>query len=241
MLLIGGCAIGPETPAARPMARAVAVRPAAISTASTSDVSPATLREEAPAASPVSVPAVPAALRGVAAPVWHLGDQWAFRWESSEGQGEYVWTVDRMEVVDGVEQYVIKSGPREIYFRTRDLATTLETLGGVAEVKHVPPRTSFSWPLTPGTIWEQSYTEEKGPDALPFDRSIGWKIEAKERVRVDAGTFDTLRIVARHGHYQSEDVMYEMWYAPEVKQWVRLKEHFPAGVRYRELTDFALR
>jgi hypothetical protein len=190
---------------------------------------------------PPAEPVVPAALRGVSAPVWHVGDQWAFRWESTDGQGDYVWTVDRIETIEGVEQYVIKSGPRELYFRTRDLATTLETFDGAVQVKHVPPRTSFSWPLTPGTIWEQSYTEEKGPDRLPFDRTIGWTIEARERVRVDAGTFDALRIVARHGHHQSDDVMYEMWYAPEVKQWVRLKEHFPAGIRYRELTEFALR
>jgi hypothetical protein len=57
---------------------------------------------------------------------------------------------------------------------------------------------------------------------------------------VEAGTFDTLKIVARHGRHDSPAVMYEMWYAPKVKQWVRLKEHSPKGIRYRELTDFAL-
>jgi len=35
--------------------------------------------------------------------------------------------------------------------------------------------------------------------------------------------------------------MYEMWYAPEPEKWVRLKEHFPAGLRYRELTALSLR
>jgi hypothetical protein len=193
------------------------------------------------AAAVSTAPEVPAALRGVSAPVWQIGDQWGFRWESGEGQGEYVWTVDRTEVVDGVEHYVVTSGPREIYYRARDLATSLELLGGAVQVRNVPPRTGFSWPLTPGTIWEQTLTEEKGPDRFPADRTIAWHIEGKERVRVEAGTFETLRIVARHGHYQSAAVMYEMWYAPEVKQWVRLREHFPSGVRHRELTEFALR
>jgi hypothetical protein len=64
-------------------------------------------------------------------------------------------------------------------------------------------------------------------------------IEREERITVGAGEFDTLKIVARHDHHKSQ-VMYEMWYAPEAKQWVRLKEHFPSGIRYREMTDLAL-
>jgi hypothetical protein len=64
-------------------------------------------------------------------------------------------------------------------------------------------------------------------------------IEREERITVGAGQFDTLRIVARHDNHKSQ-VMYEMWYAPEAKQWIRLKEHFPSGIRYREMTDLAL-
>jgi hypothetical protein len=98
---------------------------------------------------------------------------------------------------------------------------------------------SFSWPLTPGTMWRQTVTELKGREADAADRTIAWTIEREERITVGAGEFDTLVIVARHDHYKSQ-VMYEMWYAPGAKQWVRLKEHFPSGIRYREMTDLEL-
>ena len=194
------------------------------------------IAEPSPATPPG--PVAPPALRGPMAPVWHVGDQWAFRWESTEGSGEYVWTVDRIEAIDGVEQYVVRTGPREIFFRRADLATSLETAGGRIDRRNSPPRLAFSWPLAAGTMWRQKYTEESGGRSSA-ERSIAWKVEGEERVRVEAGTFDALKIVARHA--PTPAIMYEMWYAPEARQWVRLKEHFPAGIRYRELTALNLR
>ena len=190
------------------------------------------------APAPMAAPASPAALKGPMAPVWQVGDQWAFRWESTEGQGDYVWTVDRIDTLDGVEQYVIRTGPREIFFRRSDLATSLETTAGNIDRRNSPPRLAFSWPLAAGTMWRQRYTEESGGRAAT-ERSIAWKVEGEERVRVEAGTFQALKIVARHA--PTPEIMYEMWYAPEARQWVRLKEHFPAGIRYRELTALSLR
>jgi hypothetical protein len=181
---------------------------------------------------------MPAALRGPVAPIWHVGDQWAFRWESAEGQGEYVWTVNRVETVDRVDRYVIRSGPREIHFRASDLAVSLETLGGQVERRNSPARLGFSWPLVTGTTWRQRYVEERD-GGVSAERSIEWKVEGEDEVRVEAGTFAAWRIVARH--YPTPAVMYEMWYAPRVKQWVRLKEHFPSGVRYREMIAFDVR
>ena len=172
-----------------------------------------------------------------AAPTWRVGDQWAFHWESADGQGEYVWTVDRVERLAGVEHYVVRSGPREIYFRAADLATSLETLSGRVERRNLPPRLGFSWPLSTGAMWRQRYVEE-GDDRTAAERAIDWTVEGADTVRVDGGSFETLHIVARY--YPTPDVVYEMWYAPAVKQWVRLKEYFPAGIRSRELTGFNL-
>jgi hypothetical protein len=185
-----------------------------------------------------AAPEVGHALRGAAAPVWQVGDQWAFRWESAEGQGDYLWTVDRLERIAGVEHYVIRTGPREIFLRTSDLATSLERAAERVERRNTPARLAFSWPLAPGATWRQRYTEEADGRATS-ERRIAWTVEGEEEVRVEAGTFKTLRIVARHD--PTPAVMYEMWYAPEAKQWVRLKEHFPNGVRYRELTALNLR
>jgi hypothetical protein len=87
-------------------------------------------------------------------------------------------------------------------------------------------------------MWHQRYVEE-GDARTPAERALDWTVESEDVVRVAGGSFKTLRIVARY--YPTPDVVYEMWYAPEVKQWVRLKEYFPSGIRERELTDFTLR
>lgn len=256
LLLATGCAAGPNRPSPSEQITSPPIRPgpvlvpvpeparASASTAtpaltSSSTAAPETARVPAANSAPAEKPL--AGLQGVPVPVWHVGDEWAFRWESVEGQGDYVWRVDRTEMVDGVEHYVVQSGPREIYYRARDLATTLETRDGAVEVRHVPARLSFSWPLAPGAMWRVSNTEEKGAARVPVERTIAWHVEGAERIDVEAGTFDTLRIVARHGYHKGPALMYEMWYAPEAKQWVRLKEHFPSGIRYRELTALSLR
>jgi hypothetical protein len=252
MLALTGCAGAPREQAAlattavtqpgAPAREAASPPPAIVSAPrpAKTPVSPSPTPMQVPSAPPMPAELTPAALRGEPAPVWRVGDQWAFRWESSQGQGEYVWTVDRIESLDGVPHYVIKTGPREIFYRARDLATRLETLSGEVEVRHEPARLSFSWPLRSGTMWRQSLDESRGPAERKLERTIAWKVESEEQIRVEAGIFDTLKIVARHENYDSPAVMYEMWYAPKAKQWVRLQEHFPSGVRYRELIDFAL-
>jgi hypothetical protein len=51
-------------------------------------------------------------------PVWKPGDEWVFRWESPRGKGTFAWTVNREEIIDGVEYYVVASGrQREMYWR----------------------------------------------------------------------------------------------------------------------------
>src|SRR5262249_38712059 len=43
------------------------------------------------------------------APIWKPGDQWTFWSDSPRGSGTYTWSVDREQVVDGREYYVITS------------------------------------------------------------------------------------------------------------------------------------
>src|SRR5215475_11809800 len=65
--------------------------------------------------SAVAVASTPPTNSMSVAPIWRPGDEWAFRYESPTGSGTYVWSVDREEVLDGVPQYVIKTGTREIF------------------------------------------------------------------------------------------------------------------------------
>lgn len=172
-------------------------------------------------------------------PVWKVADEWAYRWESPQGKGTFVWSVDREEILDGIVFYVVKAGQREMYWRKSDFAFYVEKMSGVIERRHVPFSLRYAWPLTIGKTWESRFTEEKPVDQQTNDVARSCEVETEESVLVPAGTFRTLMIVCRNSVTGS--VTSERWYSPEVKQWVRERTHFSYGVRERELIDFKLR
>ena len=183
--------------------------------------------------------AASAALSGpVMVPVWKVGDEWEYAYKSPSASGSYVWSVDRLELFDGTQQYVIKSGTREIFYRVSDLASSLERVDGVVVLRHTPARMSYSWPLAPGKVWDQDTREERPVDRQTTNRNSMWAVEGEEMVVVPAGTFRTLKIVWRNRNTSA--VLYEMWYAPAVKQWVKIREVLTSGVRERELIGFKL-
>ncbi len=51
-------------------------------------------------------------------------------------------------------------------------------------------------------MWRQSLLQEA--DSQQIDRTIAWQVEGQEQIRVEAGTFDALKIVARHGFTGAE-------------------------------------
>jgi hypothetical protein len=89
-------------------------------------------------------PAQPTAL---SAPVWKAGSEWAYRWESPQGRGTFVWSVDGEEIYDGIPVYVVRSGQRRILYRRSDLALYVDENEGRIETRFVPPFAEYSWPL----------------------------------------------------------------------------------------------
>ena len=47
---------------------------------------------------------------------------WQYAYTSPSDSGTYVWSVNRIEVLDGVQHYVVKTGTREIFYRVSDIA-----------------------------------------------------------------------------------------------------------------------
>jgi len=175
----------------------------------------------------------------VVVPILKPGDEWAFRWESPAGNGTYVWSVDRDEVVDGVPYYVIKTGTREMFYRKADRAFSHETVDGKVVVKYTPARLLYSWPLEVGKTWEQSVRRERPVDRQTTERVNTVTVEAEETVTVPAGTFKTFKLVYRNK--STGAIQYEEWYSPETKGPVRLRERLASGVQVRELLTFRLR
>ncbi len=142
-------------------------------------------------------------------------------------------------MVGGVQQYVIKAGTREILYRASDLAFSVERVDSVVTMRETPPRPIYSWPLTVGQRWEQTTRLERPVDRQTTERNSVWTVEAEETVTVPAGTFRTFKIVWRNKN--TEAVLTEVWYAPDVKQPVKIREVLSNGIRERELVSFKLK
>ncbi len=171
-------------------------------------------------------------------PVWKVGDEWAFRWQSPRGQGTFVWAVVREEVVDGIDSWVVKGGQYELYYRKVDLAFHLEKFEGVVTTRHVPPAMT-PWPLVPGSKWERRYTRERPADRQTEAMWLACEVGPEEQVTVLAGTFRAVRIACRN--QPAGSMNHEVWFSPELKHMVRDRTHFPYGVRERELTTFRIK
>jgi hypothetical protein len=89
-----------------------------------------------------------------------------------------------------------------------------------------------------GKTWAQSYREERPAVRQTFNRAVVWTVESEETVSVPAGTFRTMKISSRNK--TSSALGYELWYSPDVKQWVKIQEVLRNGVRERELISFKL-
>lgn len=193
-----------------------------------------------PSSGVVPATAASAALSGpVMVPVWKVGDEWEYAYKSPSDSGSYISSVDHLEMLDGTQHYVVKSGKREIFYRVSDLASSLERLDGVVALRHMPARMSYSWPLTVGKVWDQDTREEWPADRRTTNRKNTWTVEGEETVAVPAGTFRTLKIVWRNRNTSA--VFSEMWYSPAAKQWVKIREVLSNGIRERELVAFKLR
>lgn len=189
----------------------------------------------------VVAPAVAStALSGpIMVPVWKVGDEWQYAYKSPSDSGTYVWSVNRLEMLDGVQHYVIKTGTREIFYRVSDLASSLERVDGVVIVREAPSRLAYVWPLTVGKTWEQTHRQERPVDRTTTDRDSLWTVESEDTVTVPAGTFRALKITWRNKNTGA--LIYEMWYAPDVKQWVKIREVLSSGIREREMVSFRLK
>lgn len=175
----------------------------------------------------------------VTVPVWKVGDEWQYAYKSPSGSGTYVWAVDRFDVVDGVQHYVIRSRIRETFIRVSDLASSLVRDDGIVVTRETPSRLDYDWPLSVGKSWAQSYRFERPVARQTADRNRLWTVEAEETVTVVAGTFRTLKISWRNKNTNA--LIREVWYAPDARQWVKTRELLSTGIREEELIAYKLK
>ena len=192
---------------------------------------------------PAAVATAPPVPAGAAlpAPRWNIGDEWAFRYERPSGAGTFVWTVARIEPLEGDPHYVIRSGTsREIFYRVADFAFTREMVEG--KVIRVSRPSRWRWvdfPLTVGKSWEMKWTDERPPDRQTEEIERRCVAESPERVTVPAGTFETIRVACYNVRDGAKTLTF--WYAPAVRQFVRGEFPSASGLELREMIGHKLR
>jgi hypothetical protein len=189
----------------------------------------------APASAVVALPSAP-----IPAPIWQVGSEWAYRYETPDSAGTFVWVLDRTESVGAHPHYVIKAGSREIFYRAPDLAFTQETVDGKT-VRQVTP-SDWRWvafPLAVGKSWDMQYEEARPPARQMEDVRRTCTAETDETVTVPAGTFATVRVSCKN--QRNGAWLVTVWYSPQVMHLVREESAVTGGKRVRELISYRLR
>jgi hypothetical protein len=198
-----------------------------------------------------AAPAAPGVVSGsssgpIPVPTWTPGDQWTFWWDNPRSSGTFVWSVDREQVVDETPYYVVVSRraasqpAREFYYQKTDLAWRMEMVNGAVESKAEPAQRRYVWPLTIGGAWEQTVTVTTGREEKTSTetRARSCQVTGEETVTVAGGIYRTVKIVCRD---KTNQVVSEMWYAPEVRHWVKEWSRFSWGMQERELMAVKLK
>jgi hypothetical protein len=169
-------------------------------------------------------------------PVWSPGDEWRTSWKTPTASGMAILTVEGEETVDGVEYYVIRNGPRQVYYVKSTLGWHLEKVNGAVVLRRTPP-IAHDWPLRVGKSWDVRYQRQDGDGRTSeFYRRC---LAADETpLSVAAGTFLTLHLVCRD---VDDRVVSEVWYAAEVKGAVRERTVSSQGDRIEELVSYTIR
>jgi hypothetical protein len=198
---------------------------------------------DAPRVVPASISTPPPPL---VVPIWKPGDQWTFWSDSPRGSGTYTWSVDREQVVDGTEYYVIASSTsqgvaREFFYQKSDLAWRMLKVNGHVESTAEPAQLRYIWPLVIGSTWEQTVTVTTVRDGKSSKETNArsCRVIGEETVTVAAGIYRAIKTECRDT--KNGELVSQLWYAPEAKHWVKEWARYSWGVQEREVMSVRVR
>jgi hypothetical protein len=141
-------------------------------------------------------------------------EEWEYRWRSAEGRAH-------------------SCGPSiEKLSRTQSQSYDEEKRGGEVEVRFVPPLVNWKWSLAHDEEWTQTYTRERPVARETFTVTASCRAQ-RDKVTVSAGTFDAIKVTCTNA--QNRRTLWERWYAPAVKSFVKDVPQLPDGKREQEL------
>ncbi len=172
------------------------------------------------------------------APAWKIGFQWEYAVKGPGIDATYTSEISREQTFDGVPAYVLSVAESE-YLHTKDaLALAAHSSQGKTVAKNNPPVSVLSWPLTVGKEWRNKSAVENAEQNLSHTVEMETVVAGVEQVKVSAGVFEAFRIETYSS--QTGELIFEQWYAPRVKWFVKVKDYRPEGVIEQELVSFKI-
>lgn len=169
-------------------------------------------------------------------PEWKTGYQWRYAWKGPGAVGNVMSEITREEIFDNVPAYVFKAGPNEHFYAKDNLAVLATASGGKAVTKHHPPFQLLSWPLEVGKEWKSAMVAGSAGQQLTRPLDAEAIVAGIEEVKVPAGVFQAFRIEI-YGSFTGE-LMWEHWYAPQVRWLVKSRIYRQEGPVDLELVSY---
>ena len=169
-------------------------------------------------------------------PEWKVGYEWRYAWKQPGTSGTLTRYIVREEAFEGVPAYVMRVGKNEYFLSKNALGDLAGMLGGKVTYKRMPADQDLSWPFELGKEWRQSFLrenlQEKSSQSYDYRRVVA----GVEEIQVPAGTFQAFKIETYEVY--SGNLLWESWYSPVTKWFIKLRTYRQDGVREEELVSY---
>jgi hypothetical protein len=176
-------------------------------------------------------------------PLLPAGSSWVseIRDSGSFGSGTYLSTTKSLgeQTWQGRKVYAYQS-PETTTLLDSSTNRWVAILKGTTPIQINDPPLGWDYPIWVGKSWTQVYKFIFPKQTFTSDSK--WKVEAKEKIKVPAGTFEVYRIT--YADTWNENIM---WWSPEIGIWVKskmgrnAKHGLGAGVREAELYSYDIK
>jgi len=172
-------------------------------------------------------------------PDWKIGDQWTYAVKDPGDEPFTTKTIVREDRFDGKASYVIRAENRELFYSKETLERLAALKEGTLTSQRYGASQDFSWPLILGKQWRNSYSWEDFVTKDKHRTNHSMIVSEIGNVTVPAGTF----LAARVQGYDSRNgrLMWEYWYSPTTKWFVKLRDYSDIAFRDDELTSFTIK
>jgi len=126
----------------------------------------------------------------------------------------------------------MKAGRSEYYYTKDVLGYLASKRRGRIRTQRDAPFQPLAWPLKVGRQWNNVFLFERVNEGTSFDIDYRIVLSKLEEVTVPAGKFKAFKIEVYRTY--DRELLYEYWYSPKVKWYVKRIAYVGRGTRPRE-------